>query len=95
MKKETFIVVMIVELLVALIAMGRLFSDVGALIYPISLAIFAAVLAPFFIRLKKEPDEEKRRKIRRNMALVLVVPIAVAIIAIVVVVAALMVAIGI
>ena len=95
MKKENFIVVVIVEVLVALIAMCLLFSDVGALIYPISLAIFSAVLAPFFIRLKKESNEEKRRKIRRNMALVLVVPIAVAIIAIVVVVAALMVAIGI
>ena len=95
MTKKTFIVLMVFEILGDLVAMGLLFSDVGAMIYPISLAIFAAVLAPFFIRLKKEPDEEKRRKIRRNMALVLVVPIAVAIIAIVVVVAALMVAIGI
>ena len=41
MKKENFIVVVIVEVLVALIAMGLLFSDVGTLIYPISLAIFA------------------------------------------------------
>ena len=90
MKKETFIVVMIVELLVALIAMGLLFSDVGALIYPISLAIFAAVLAPFFIRLKKEPDEEKRRKIRRNMVLVMLLPIFAAIATIVLVVIALM-----
>ena len=90
MKKETFIVVMIVEVLVALIAMGLLFSDVGALIYPISLAIFAAVLAPFFIRLKKEPDEEKRRKIRRNMVLVMLLPIFAAIATIVLVVIALM-----
>lgn len=90
MKKETFIVVVIVEVLVALIAMGLLFSDVGALIYPISLAIFSAVLAPFFIRLKKESNEEKRRKIRRNMVLVMLLPIFAAIATIVLVVIALM-----
>ena len=90
MKKENFIVVVIVEVLVALIAMCLLFSDVGALIYPISLAIFSAVLAPFFIRLKKESNEEKRRKIRRNMVLVMLLPIFAAIATIVLVVIALM-----
>ena len=47
MKKDTFIVVMIIEGIVALVSMGLLFSDVGARIYPISLVIFAAVLFIF------------------------------------------------
>lgn len=90
MKKDTFIAVMITESIVALVSMGLLFSDMGAVIYLIALAVFAAVLAPFFIRLRKEPDEAKKRKIRRNMALVLLIPIAVAAVAVAVVVISLM-----
>ena len=86
MKKGTFIPVMIAEVLADLVSMGLLFSDVGAMIYPISLALFAAVEAPFFIRLKKEEDETKKRKIRRNMVLIMLLPIAAALVAIVVVV---------
>ena len=90
MKKETFIAVMTTEGIVALVSMGLLFSDVGAVIYLIALAVFAAVLAPFFIRLRKEPDEAKKRKIRRNMVLVLLIPIAIAAVAVVAVVVSLM-----
>ena len=63
MKKETFVLVMIVEGFAALVSMGLLFSDVGALIYPISLAIFAAVEFPFYWRLKRTEEEAKKRKI--------------------------------
>ena len=90
MKKNTFIVVMVIEGLAALVSMGLLFSDVGAVIYLIALAVFAAVLAPFYIRLRKEPDETKKRKIRRNMVLVLLIPIVVAVVAVILVVTALM-----
>ena len=90
MKKNTFIVVMVIEGLAALVSMGLLFSDVGAVIYLIALAVFAAVLAPFYIRLRKEPDEAKKRKIRRNMVLVLLIPIVVAVVAVILVVTALM-----
>lgn len=90
MKKDTFIVVMIIEGLAALISMGLLFSDVGAAIYLIALAVFAAVLTPFYVRLRKEPDEAKRRKIRRTMALVLLIPIAAAVVAVALVVIGLM-----
>ena len=90
MKKNTFIVVMVIEGLAALVSMGLLFSDVGAVIYLIALAVFAAVLAPFYIRLRKEPDETKKRKIRRNMALVLLIPIVAAVVAVILVVTALM-----
>ena len=86
MTKDMFIFLMALTTIVALLAMGLLFSDVGALIYPISLALFAAVQTPFFIRLKKEEDETKKRKIRRNMVLIMLLPIAAALVAIVVVV---------
>ena len=90
MKKDTFLVVMIVEGFAALVSMGLLFSDVGALIYPISLAIFAAVLAPFYLRLKRTDEEAKKRKIRLWMALLMLIPIVAAIVAIALVVTALM-----
>ena len=90
MKKDLFVVVMIIEGLMALVSMGLLFSDMGAIIYLFAAAVFAAVLAPFAIRLKKEPDEAKKRKIRRNMALVLLIPIVIAAVAVALVVAALM-----
>ena len=90
MKKDTFIVLMVIEGFLALASMGLLFSDVGAVIYLIALAAFAIVLAPFFICLRKESDEAKKRKIRRNMALILLIPIAAAAVAIAVVVIGLM-----
>jgi hypothetical protein len=90
MGHTTFLFAMVIECLLALISMGLLFSDVGALIYPISLALFAAVLAPFYLRLRKTEEEAKKRKIRRNMALVLLLPIVAAEAAVILVVIALM-----
>ena len=90
MKQNTFMGVMVIESIFALISMGLLFSDVGALIYPISLAIFAVVLAPFYLGLKKTEEEAKKRKIRLWMALLMLIPIVAAIVAIALVVTALM-----
>ena len=90
MSKKVFTFFMVVETLADLVAMGLLFSDVGALIYPISLALFAAVLAPFYLRLKKATDEAKKRKIRLGMVLIMLIPGAVAIAAVACVVIALM-----
>ena len=89
MSKKVFSIFMPIEFLAALIAAALLFSDVGAIIYLIAAAGFCAVLAPFFARLKKEQDEAKKRKIRRNMVLVLLLPIFAAIAAIVLVMIAL------
>lgn len=90
MKKKTCIVLMVFETLAALVSMGLLFSDVGAMIYPISLAIFAVVLAPFYLALKKTEDEAKKRKIRLWMVLIMLLPIVAAVAAVGLVVAALM-----
>ena len=89
MAKTTFVILMVVETLVALVSMGLLFSDVGAMIYPISLAIFAAVQAPFYLLMKKA-EEAKKRKLRLWMVLIMSIPIVVAIAAVVMVVIALM-----
>ena len=89
MKKDTFIVLMVIESFFALIAMGLLFSDMGAIIYLYASVVFSVVLAPFAICLKKETDEAKKRKIRRTMALILLIPIAAGLIAIALVVIAL------
>ena len=59
MKRNTLIGVMGIESTFALIAMGLLFSDIGVVISPMSLLMFAAVPAPFCIRLRKKPDEAK------------------------------------
>ena len=58
--------------------MGLLFSDVGAMIYPISLAIASAVLAPLYLWMKKA-EEAKKRKIRLWMVLIMLIPILAAI----------------
>ena len=75
MSRNTFVFSMIFEGFFAFAAMGLLFSDVGAIIYLISAVVFGVVLAPFFIRLKKVTDEAKKRKIRRNIALIMLLPI--------------------
>lgn len=90
MKKDVFIVLMIVEVLAALVSMGLLFSDVGALIYPVSLALFVVVQTPLFLWLKKTDDEAKKRKIRLWMVLIMLIPIVAAAVAVVLVVTALM-----
>ena len=90
MNRNTFVFLMIFEGFFALAAMGLLFSDVGALIYPISLAIFAAVLAPFYLALKKTEEEAKKRKLRLCMVLLMLIPIVTAAAAIGYVVVALM-----
>ena len=90
MKKSAFIVLMPAAFLAALVAMGLLFSDVGAVIYLIALALFAAVLTPFGLWLKRETDEAKKRKIRLIIFLIQLTPVAVAIVAIVIFVIAMM-----
>ena len=78
MKKDSFILLFSVELLLAMACMGLLMSDLQELCYLIAIAIFAPVLTPFFIKLKKTEEEEKKQKIRRNILLVLLIPIAIA-----------------
>ena len=75
MKKASFILLFTLELIWAMIAMGLLMSDLGAICYLIAAVIFAVVLTPFFIKLKKTEDEEKKGKIRRNILLLLLIPI--------------------
>lgn len=90
MTKNSFISLMVIEGFFSLVSMGLLCSDLGAVIYPISLAVFAVVLAPFFVWLKKTEDEAKKRKIRLYMVLLLLLPIVVAVASVVYVVTALM-----
>ena len=53
MKKDAFIVWLTVELLMGMACMGLLLNSLGAWCYLIAAVIFAAVLTPFFIKLKK------------------------------------------
>lgn len=90
MRKDTFIALMIIEVFAALISMGLLFSDVGAMIYPISLALFSVVQAPLFLWLKMSSDEAKKRKIRLWIVLLMLIPTLVAAVVVACVVIALM-----
>ncbi|MBR5446414.1 MAG: hypothetical protein IKV57_09825 [Clostridia bacterium] len=89
MKKIPFVILMVIELLAALLAAGMLFADLGAVIYLIAILVYAAVLAPFFVRLKKTAEEEKKKKIRRNILLIPLIPIGVAIAMMVIVIVSL------
>ena len=62
MYRNTFVFLMVVEGFFAMAAMGLLFSDMGTIIYLFAAAGFSVVLAPFAIRLKKEPDEMKKER---------------------------------
>ena len=89
MKKIPFVILMVIELLAALLAAGMLFADLGAVIYLIAILVYAAVLAPFFVRMKKTAEEEKKKKIRRNILLIPLIPIGVAIAMMVIVIVSL------
>ena len=89
MKKSSFILLFTLELIWAMIAMGLLMSDLGAICYLIAAVIFTVVLTPFFIQLKKTDDEVKKGKIRRNILLLLLIPIIFALCSIIAVLVAL------
>lgn len=89
MKKASFILLFTLELIWAMIAMGLLMSDLGAICYLIAAVIFTVVLTPFFIKLKKTDDETKKGKIRRNILLLLLIPIIFALSSIIAVLVAL------
>lgn len=82
MKKSSFTILLIIEIIAGLLAFGLLLSDLGGLSYLIGIAVFAVVLLPFFARLKKETNESRKAKIRRNILLVMLIPMAIALIAI-------------
>lgn len=86
MEKKPFYILLIFELFADMIAMGLLFSDLGALIYLIAAVLFALVLTPFFICLAKAKDEARKARIRRNMLLVMLIPAAIAIVVVLAVV---------
>lgn len=86
MKKTPFTILIVIEIIAGLIAMGLLLSDLGIGSYLFAAVVFAAVLFPFFRRLKGETDESKKAKIRRNILLVMLIPSVIAIVAIVYVV---------
>ena len=94
MKKVTFIILFSAELFVAMVAMGLLMSNLGAICYLIAAVVFAIALTPFFIKLKKTEDEAKKEKIRRNILLVLLTPIAIALIVVILVIIGLFIVIG-
>ena len=90
MRKDNFIVFLVLEIFFGLISIAMIFNEVGAMIYLYSAIVFAAVLSPFFMRLKKTEDEAGKRKIRRNIFLVMLIPIAAGVIAIALVVGVLL-----
>ena len=90
MRKDSFILLFTVELLLAMACMGLLMSNLQEFSYLIAIAIFAAVLSPFFIKLKKTAEEEKKQTVRRNILLVLLIPITIAFAVIFAVIIALM-----
>lgn len=94
MKKAPFIFLLTIELVLGMISMGLLLAELGAICYLIAAVIFAAVLTPFFIKLKKTEDEEKKAKIRRNALLIMLTPIAIALLVVIATVVILIIGIG-
>ncbi len=82
MSKSTFNILFIIEVIAGLISVGLLLSDLGGFSYLIGMAVFAVVLLPFFVCLKKAKNESKKAKIRRNIFLVMLIPTIIALAAI-------------
>jgi amino acid transporter len=74
MKNVLFYIILILEFLLALLMMGWMFADFGALIYLVSSVVLITIMSLFFNYLKKETDEKKRRKIRHQLLLVMLIP---------------------
>ena len=88
--KKQFVILLSIEIIAGLIAIGLLLSDLGICSYLFGIVVFTLVLCPFFKCLKEENDELKKEKICRNMLLVMLIPSIIAIIAIAYVVVALL-----
>lgn len=93
MKQKPFIIILVFEVLVDMIAMGLLLSDLGAYCYLVAAVLFTIVLTPFFLVMKATQDEAKKAKIRRNILLVMLIPAAIATLTVMAVVIALIVGI--
>lgn len=78
MNKSSFNILLIIEIIAGLISVGLLLSDLGGFSYLIGMAVFAVVLLPFFVCLKKAKNESKKAKIRRNILLVMLIPTVIA-----------------
>ena len=90
MKGSTFKTFFTVEVIVALIAMGLMFSDLGAIVYVLSAILFAAVLVPLLVAIKRADSEAKKKRLRLIIVLLTGIPIVVAVALIICVVVALL-----
>ena len=62
MKKVPFIILVVFECLLDLIAVGMLLSFLGVFSYLIAMGVIALVLIPAFKKLKNSQDETEKRK---------------------------------
>lgn len=77
MKKTLYIILLAVEILVGLLMMGLVYSNVGWLACVVILGAVAAFLVPRISRLKRTEDGAARKKLLRQIALIVLIPAAV------------------
>ena len=58
--KKQFVILLSIEIIAGLIAIGLLLSDLGICSYLFGIVVFTLVLCPFFKCLKEENDELKK-----------------------------------
>ena len=74
MKKVLYIILLLAELVVGALLMSWAWVNIGWLPCVIIIAVWAALLAWQVVKLKKNSDAAKARKIKLNIALIMMIP---------------------
>ena len=76
MKKVLYIILLIAELAVGALLLSAAWNSIGWIPCVIAIALWAVLLAWQIVRLKKNSDAARARKIKRNIALIMLIPTA-------------------
>ena len=74
MKKVLYMILLLAELVVGALLMSWAWVNIGWLPCVIIIAVWAALLAWQVVKLKKNSDAAKARKIKLNIALIMMIP---------------------
>ena len=76
MKKALYIILLLAELVVGFLLMSLAWVNIGWIPCVITIAVWAALLVWQIVKLKKNTDAAKARKIKGNIALIMLIPSA-------------------
>ena len=76
MKKVLYVILLLAELAVGALLLSAAWNGIGRIPCVIAIALWAALLVWQIVKLKKNTDAAKVRKIKGNIALIMLIPSA-------------------